>query len=114
MFHDLLLCLGSGKTTLLKDLVSRYPKRVILRSPDDIEWNSRKSIISHFSSDERGQDLLNSIGLNAVPTWIKPFPVLSQGEQYRATFARLLELALKTNVANFIAIDEFTSVLDRV
>ena len=57
-------------------------------------------------------NIMQSIGLNAVPTWLKPYFILSQGEQYRATFARLLSEALKHH-NGYIMMDEFSSVLDR-
>ncbi len=45
---------------------------------------------------------------------LKPYFILSQGEQYRATFGRLLNYALNKNKQQyFIMMDEFTSVLDR-
>jgi ABC-type ATPase with predicted acetyltransferase domain len=43
--------------------------------------------------------------LNSVPSWYKPYQVLSNGEKFRADLAR----KLKSNTV----IDEFTSVVDR-
>ncbi len=55
---------------------------------------------------------MSSIGLNNIRTWLKPFNVLSAGEQYRCGFARLLNDS--QIIANkIIFMDEFTSVLDR-
>ncbi|MDE7140219.1 MAG: GNAT family N-acetyltransferase, partial [Treponemataceae bacterium] len=47
-------------------------------------------------------------GLGSVPSWLRPFSVLSNGEQFRAGLARLLLSDEKTAV-----LDEFTSVIDR-
>lgn len=87
---------GSGKTTLLNDLwgISKMP-----------EWDNTKAICSHFSSVEEAQDKLSACGLNSIPDWVKPHSALSNGGQFRANMARILN-------SNAV-IDEFTSVIDR-
>jgi len=51
---------------------------------------------------------LAGVGLGSVPTWLRPYPVLSNGEKFRADLARLLCEAPKT-----VVVDEFSSVVDR-
>lgn len=51
---------------------------------------------------------LASVGLGDVPAWLRPFHVLSNGEQFRAGLARLVVDAPERAV-----VDEFTSVIDR-
>ena len=86
---------GSGKSSMLKEFgVEENPI-----------WDSNKSIISHFETPEDGMDKLSSVGLNSVPSWYKPYYVLSNGEKFRADLAR----KIKSNVV----IDEYTSVVDR-
>jgi GNAT superfamily N-acetyltransferase len=51
---------------------------------------------------------LSAVGLGSVPPWLRPFRVLSQGEQFRANLARLVCEAPARAV-----VDEFTSVVDR-
>jgi ABC-type ATPase with predicted acetyltransferase domain len=86
---------GSGKSSMLKEFgVEENPI-----------WDSNKSIISHFETPEDGMDKLSSVGLNSVPSWYKPYHVLSNGEKFRADLAR----KIKSNVV----IDEYTSVVDR-
>lgn len=86
---------GSGKSTLLKDFgVEETPI-----------WDSNKSIISHFETPEDGINKLSSVGLNSVPSWYKPYHVLSNGEKFRADLAR----KIRSNAV----IDEYTSVVDR-
>jgi ABC-type lipoprotein export system ATPase subunit len=86
---------GSGKSSMLKEFgVEENPM-----------WDSNKSIISHFETPEDGMDKLSSVGLNSVPSWYKPYHVLSNGEKFRADLAR----KIKSNVV----IDEYTSVVDR-
>lgn len=86
---------GSGKSTLLKQFgLEQIPI-----------WESNKSIVSHFDSPDEAINKLGSVGLNSVPSWYKPYFVLSNGEKFRADLAR----KIKSNVV----IDEFTSVVDR-
>lgn len=86
---------GSGKSTLLK-------KFGIEEKPI---WLPNKSIISHFESPDDAINKLGSVGLNTVPSWYKPYEVLSNGEKFRADLARKLKSGA--------VIDEFTSVVDR-
>lgn len=88
---------GSGKTTILKEFYGHTEQR--------IDWNPNKAIISHFGSPEEATEKLFAAGLASVPTLCKPFHVLSTGEQYRATIARVI----KDNMT----IDEFTSTVNR-
>jgi ABC-type ATPase with predicted acetyltransferase domain len=43
-----------------------------------------------------------------VPTWLRPYPVLSNGEKFRADLARLICEAPASAI-----VDEFTSDVDR-
>lgn len=86
---------GSGKTKLLD----------LFGSPELIQWDPRKSIASHFANPQEAHEKLAAVGLNSVPTWLKPYHVLSTGEMFRARLAR----QLKTGAV----IDEYTSVVDR-
>lgn len=86
---------GSGKSTLLKEF----------GDIEIIKWDNSISIASNFSSPEEAIHKLSAVGLNSIPTWTKPYRVLSNGEAYRANLAR----KIKDNVV----IDEFTSVVDR-
>jgi GNAT superfamily N-acetyltransferase len=52
--------------------------------------------------------LLSSVGFSSPPAWLRPFPVLSTGQQFRVNLALLLASAPSPCVA-----DEFTSVVDR-
>ncbi len=54
--------------------------------------------------------LLSAMGLASVPTWIRPFNVLSNGEQYRASLAKAVADAEEGEI---IYVDEYTSVVDR-
>lgn len=51
---------------------------------------------------------LAAVGLGSVPSWLRPFNVLSNGEKFRAGLARII-----CEGGERIIIDEFTSVIDR-
>lgn len=86
---------GTGKSTLLNEFGSE----------EDIVWNDEISILSHFDSPKDGIEKLTAVGLNSIPSWVKPYNVLSTGEKFRADLAR--------KINSNIVIDEFTSVVDR-
>jgi ABC-type thiamine transport system ATPase subunit len=95
---------GSGKTTIARELFSEH----IVAGWD---WPADKSILDGFSAGMSIKDiveLLSSVGFSSPPSWVRPFHVLSNGEQFRVNMARTLaenkELAV---------VDEFTSVVDR-
>lgn len=95
---------GSGKTSLGR----------AVWGPDAIwtpAWPARKPIIDAIAPRGRFDDVtgaLSAVGLGSVPPWLRPFGVLSQGEQFRANLARLVCEAPARAV-----VDEFTSVVDR-
>jgi len=86
---------GSGKSTILKQFgIEEEPT-----------WDNNKSIVSHFETPDDAINKLGSVGLNSIPSWYKPYHVLSNGEKFRADLAR----KIKSNAV----IDEYTSVVDR-
>lgn len=95
---------GTGKTTILKN----YFKKEM----DKSYFDNSKSLISNFDwlEPKDATFLLSAMGLSSVPTWLRPFNTLSNGEQYRANLAYIVGSALENEV---ILIDEYTSVVDR-
>lgn len=87
---------GSGKTHLLKYNygITEFPN-----------WNKSKAIVSHFENSDDAKNRLSAVGLNSIPSWCRPFHVLSNGEQFRANIAKMLQ--------SDTSFDEFTSVVDR-
>ena len=75
-------------------------------------FDGEKSLISNFDWLEPSEAsmLLSSMGLSSVPTWLRPFHLLSNGEQFRAELAYKVGRAKDNEV---VLIDEFTSVVDR-
>jgi ABC-type lipoprotein export system ATPase subunit/GNAT superfamily N-acetyltransferase len=86
---------GSGKSSLLKQFGTQTKHT----------WEHNKSVASHFNSFEDANERLTATGFNSIPSWLRPYHVLSNGEQFRADLARSLESGS--------VIDEFTSVIDR-
>jgi energy-coupling factor transporter ATP-binding protein EcfA2 len=95
---------GSGKTTILKNY---FNKEI-----DKSHFDNSKSLISNFDwlEPKDATFLLSAMGLSSVPTWLRPFNTLSNGEQYRANLAYIVGKAKENE---FILIDEYTSVVDR-
>jgi ABC-type ATPase involved in cell division len=93
---------GSGKTTILKSL----------GEVKTVNFHLDKPLISNFDwlEPKDATFLLTSMGLSSVPTWLRPFRLLSNGEQYRAMLAYIVSSA---NDGDIILIDEYTSVVDR-
>lgn len=86
---------GSGKSTLLKKFGEEKP----------VAWRATHSVASHFESAEDARNRLGAVGLNSIPSMLRPYHVLSTGEKFRADLAR--------RVDDGAVIDEFTSVVDR-
>jgi hypothetical protein len=95
---------GSGKTTIARTLFGEA-----LVAP--WKWPRDRSIVDAFPSALGIKDitaLLSSVGFSSPPAWLRPFHVLSNGEQFRVAIAFALAEARPLTV-----IDEFTSVVDR-
>lgn len=94
---------GSGKSTVMKQAYGE---------PINWQWPADKALIDALAPDKEMTEVsaaLGAVGLNTIPSWARPFHVLSNGEQFRATIARhFLE-----DERDPIVIDEFTSVVDR-
>ena len=93
---------GTGKTTLLKEFGNLTIDK----------FDEEKPLISNFDwlEPKEATFLLSAMGLASVPTWLRPYSLLSNGEQYRASLAYKVGKASENDV---ILIDEFTSVVDR-
>lgn len=97
---------GSGKTSIGKQL---FDGGKIINLSDG--WNADRPIIDDIAPNRDFNivtGMLASVGLGDVPAWLRPFAVLSNGEQFRAGLARLICEGPAEAV-----VDEFTSVIDR-
>lgn len=92
---------GTGKTTIARELFGEqyvnkfeYTHKSVI---DDMPQRNMKEI----------EQMFYAVGFGSVPSWLKPYNVLSNGEKMRVDLARaLLE-------QDQICFDEFTSVVDR-
>lgn len=103
-WNILLICgkSGSGKSTILREIYGDVKP---------IEYDYSKCVISQFPryTEEEACDLLQSIGLSSVPTWLRKPQELSNGERARLDIAK----AIYDANGGTIVIDEFTSVVNR-
>jgi ABC-type ATPase involved in cell division/GNAT superfamily N-acetyltransferase len=92
---------GAGKSTVAKELFGERQQ---------LDWVAG-SVVDDFASNltmEQITGACSAVGFNTIPSWAKPYHVLSTGEKFRVELARhLLE------DADPVVIDEFTSVVDR-
>jgi ABC-type lipoprotein export system ATPase subunit len=92
---------GIGKSVLLRELFG---------GEKEYEWG-KQSVVDDFASEhslEAIAAVCQAVGFNTIPAWLRPFSVLSVGEQFRVRLARMLLEGTSPLVC-----DEFTSVVDR-
>lgn len=103
-WNILLICgkSGSGKSTILREIYGDVKP---------IEYDYDKCVISQFPrlSEEETCDLLSSIGLASVPTWLRKPQELSNGERARLDIAK----AIYDANGGIVVLDEYTSVVNR-
>ena len=86
---------GSGKSTLLREFGEEQ----------NIGGIRTKQFVLISNDATDAEERLSSVGFNSIPSWMRPYHVLSNGEQFRADLARGIE--------DGAIIDEYTSVVDR-
>ena len=87
---------GSGKTSMGRALWGQDA----VYAP---AWPQDQPIIDAITPDGGFDDVaaaLSSVGLGSVPTWLRPYGVLSNGEQFRANLARLIAEAIWAGAAS--------------
>jgi ABC-type ATPase with predicted acetyltransferase domain len=95
---------GSGKTSLGRKVFGEEA----IWNPS---WPGDQPIVEAIAPGGGFDDVtgaLAAVGLGTVPSWLRPYPVLSNGEQFRANLARLI-----CEAPPHAVVDEFTSVIDR-
>jgi energy-coupling factor transporter ATP-binding protein EcfA2 len=109
---------GCGKSTVARHLWPGAADR-------SLAWPTDASIVDGFPASLGIKDVaecLSSVGFSSPPAWLRAFHVLSTGQQFRVTLARLIAEAQQPSccgaaglptAANPIVFDEYTSVVDR-
>lgn len=95
---------GCGKSTLVRHFWPGHVHR-------DFCWPRDASLLDGFPAELPVKDLaalLSAVGFSSPPAWMRPFHVLSTGQQFRVTLARLLAESPQLAV-----MDEYSSVVDR-
>lgn len=94
---------GAGKSTIAKKLFG-------LTSPP--VWDPAKACVDNFPDLPIKEivEILSSVGFSTPPAWLKPYHVLSTGQQFRLNLAYLLASQPPQQT---IVYDEYTSVVDR-
>ena len=95
---------GCGKSTIARAL---WPSETSWSH----HWPRDRSVLDAFPESLSVKDvtaLLSAVGFASPPAWLRPFHVLSTGQQFRASLARLL-----AESPHLAVMDEFTSVVDR-
>lgn len=93
---------GTGKSTIAKEIFGGW-------NGNNQDFSS-KSVIDDMpktATVTEIEKMFYAVGFGSVPCWLKPYSVLSNGEQMRVCLAKSL---LSSNKVCF---DEFTSVVDR-
>lgn len=92
---------GTGKSSIAKEIYADEYISGFEYSSDSVVDDMPKCSIDEISR------MFYAVGFGSVPSWLKPYSVLSNGEKMRVDLARaLLE-------RDFVCFDEFTSVVDR-
>lgn len=103
-WNILLICgkSGSGKSTILREIYGDVKP---------IKYDYSRCVISQFPrlTEEEACDLLCSIGLSSVPTWLRKPQQLSNGERARLDIAK----AIYDANGDTVLLDEYTSVVNR-
>lgn len=95
---------GCGKSTIARQL---WPEQLV----HAYDWPADRSILDGFAAGLPIKSIvtsLSSVGFSSPASWLRPYHVLSNGEQFRVTMARCL-----AEPAPIAVVDEFTSVVDR-
>ncbi|HEV3081852.1 MAG TPA: ABC transporter ATP-binding protein [Gemmataceae bacterium] len=95
---------GCGKSTIARSL---WPSHLA----QEASWPRDRAVVDGFPCTMSIKDivsLLCAVGFSSPPAWLRPFALLSTGQQFRVRLARLL-----AEQPELAVMDEFSSVVDR-
>lgn len=96
---------GTGKSSICKQAFKRAA------APVGRGWERGAPLIEALCPElpfDAVTGALSTVGLGSVPSWLRPYHVLSTGERFRADLARVL-----CKRDGLTLVDEFTSTIDR-
>ena len=101
---------GSGKTSVARAAFTLPPPMPA--------WPGDRPVIEALATQTLRQSLalFAAVGFNSPPAWLRPYGVLSSGEQFRCDVARRLApngFEHSRSECSTLVLDEFTSHLDR-
>lgn len=96
---------GSGKSTIINELYKDY---ITSYSSSDYTHSSVIDDMPKKCSVDEITKMFATFGFSSVPSWLKPYSVLSNGEKARVDLARAM-----LSHDDLVVYDEFTSVIDR-
>lgn len=99
---------GSGKSSIGRHLADAWGAGATIYDPAWPEGEPIVDVIAPGGKFDEVTAALSAVGLGSVPTWLRPYAALSNGERFRASLGRLLAEA-----PEFAVVDEFSSVVDR-
>ncbi len=105
---------GSGKSTIARRAFADHLAGAV-------DWPADRAVVDCFGDLDTRQiaGLFTAVGFGSPPSWIKPYRVLSGGEQFRCNLARALAVGLQRSRQSaddalpVVVFDEFSSVVDR-
>jgi ABC-type dipeptide/oligopeptide/nickel transport system ATPase subunit len=93
---------GTGKSTIAKELFGEVVASYEYGGKSVVDDMPKPSTIEQITN------AFSSVGFSSVPSWLKPYDVLSNGEKARVDLARMI-----LEQKEVVVYDEFTSYLDR-
>jgi hypothetical protein len=97
---------GCGKSTLARHF---WPQALFDIDPrSDLNTGSILDLFPAAMSIKEITALLSSVGFSSPPAWLRPYRVLSTGQQFRVKTALALSQPMP-----LVVLDEYTSVVDR-
>ncbi len=105
---------GSGKSTVAKEF---FADALYAQA----DWAEDRAVLDCFEDLPVRQvvELFTAVGFSSPPSWVKPYHVLSCGEQFRCDLARALAKGVRCQTLGassdvpLVVFDEYTSVVDR-
>lgn len=97
---------GTGKTRAVRRL---FPKHRRLTAGGGVGWQKNRAVVDQVGGEggtvEEATQRLLAVGLDSIPAWLRPYHVLSNGEQRRADLA--------AGLRSRTVLEDFTAAIDR-